>query len=182
MKAHQLKKHSKFLSLVLRHRPELIGIELDKHGWTDVNDLLEKAATKGVTIDFEKLKTIVEKNDKKRFSFSSDNKKIRANQGHSVPVELEYEKKTPPHTLFHCTDKSNLQSIMLHGLYKGKRHDVHLSDTEKQALKVRSKHKTPILLSIKAAEMHKQGFDFYLTVNKVWLTARVPPEFIVFTQ
>jgi len=118
---------SKFLSLVLRHEPQRIGLTLDDAGWVSVNDLLRACATHGKPISLADLQRVVATNDKKRFAFDPTATQIRANQGHSVAVELGYEGSTPPDRLFHGTATRFLDSIRVQGLTKQARHHVHLS-------------------------------------------------------
>jgi|GEM_PF-158079 len=173
---------SKFLSLVLRHKPEEIGISLDKNGWTSTNTLLRKCSERGINLDFEKLLMIVEKNDKKRFAFSSSFAKIRAVQGHSVKVALDIPPSVPPELLFHGTSSDFLQSIKKEGLLKGQRTHVHLSPNYETALQVSKRRKNSIILAIKSGEMQRQGFTFYHTSNNVWLVENVPSQFINFAS
>lgn len=175
-------KTSKLLSLVLRHNPALIGLKLDANGWASVAELLDKMKAKGHGISPEDLKHLVETNSKKRFAFSNDFEKIRANQGHSVEVDLGYEKQVPPTVLFHGTAEKNLVLIMKEGIKKMNRHHVHLSQDVDTAQKVGMRHGKPIILNIDAIGMAKRGFDFYLSNNGVWLTDFVPAEFIIFNE
>lgn len=172
------KRISKFLSLVLRHNPDLIDIVPDKNGWVDVNELLEKLKRQRLYVTSDELKNLVESNNKQRFAFSLDGKKIRANQGHSIEVDLGYQKKNPPNILFHGTAKKNLESIFTSGIYKMDRHHVHLSQDIYTARQVGERHGVSTILKIKSIEMAKNGFDFFLTENKVWLTDFVPVQFI----
>jgi len=170
---------SKFLSLVLRHQPELVGISLDEQGWTDVKTLLEKMRQSESTFTFDALKHIVDTSPKKRFAFNSTLDKIRANQGHSVEVELGYAAASPPELLYHGTALRNLESIMAKGLEKRDRHHVHLSGDTETALKVGQRHGKPVILQVHAARMASNGFTFFLSDNGVWLTDHVPAEYIV---
>jgi putative RNA 2'-phosphotransferase len=174
------KKISKFLSLVLRHEPASIGIHLDEQGWTDSADLIEAAKRKGVVFDMDLLEQIVLNNDKQRFALSPDKTRIRANQGHSVSVELNLEKRTPPRHLFHGTVAKFIDSIRDKGLEKGQRHDVHLSAGIDTALKVGERRGKPVILMIHALEMHKAGHEFHCSDNGVWLVDHVPSSFIRF--
>ena len=169
---------SKYLSLVLRHKPEEIGIELDEHGWTDVELLIQKMNDGGTRITLELLGEIVRTDNKQRYSFSDDRKKIRANQGHSVAVELGYVSRTPPEILFHGTGLKSVASILASGLDKRSRHHVHLSGDIETALIVGRRHGVPFVFEILAGQMHQQGFEFFLTDNGVWLTEHVPAEFL----
>jgi putative RNA 2'-phosphotransferase len=171
---------SKLLSLVLRHNPSHLGISLDEEGWTDVDILLHKIQEKRIEIDFDMLLYIVESNNKKRFAFNEDLTKIRASQGHSVEVNLQYESVVPPKILFHGTATRFIESIKETGLEKQSRLHVHLSSNEETALKVGQRHGKPVILQVKALEMSKKGFVFHLSENNVWLTDHVPIEFIMF--
>ncbi|UPT69138.1 MAG: RNA 2'-phosphotransferase [Sphingobacteriales bacterium JAD_PAG50586_3] len=170
---------SKFISLVLRHKPETIGVTLDENGWADVADLLQKFNAHGTAITFDELKAIVDENTKKRFAFNDDFTKIRANQGHSVEVDLKLQPQTPPAILYHGTALKNLDSIKEKGLLKGERQHVHLSDNIATATQVGSRHGKPIVLHIDTVTMLADGHIFYLSDNNVWLTDFVPAEYIV---
>jgi putative RNA 2'-phosphotransferase len=173
------KKHiSKFLSLVLRHQPELIGLTLDANGWADVNELIQAAATKEVHFTQAQLEEIVATNDKKRFIFSPDKKQVRANQGHSIQVELDLKTQEPPAILYHGTVEKFMDSIMAQGLQKMERQHVHLSATVAIAEQVGGRRGKPIVLRVQAGQMQADGFVFYLSENQVWLTAEVPPKYI----
>ena len=173
MNEKQKTKISKFLSLVLRHKPETIDLHLDENGWAETHLLLERLNAKGYSLNRDILKTIVETNDKKRFIFSPDFSKIRANQGHSLKVNLELTEKTPPDILYHGTADKNLNSIMEKGLIKGQRHHVHLSEDKITAFKVGQRYGKPVILSIDAAAMHERGIKFYRSENGVWLVEMV---------
>ncbi len=174
-----LVKSSKFLSFVLRHRPDKIGLELDENGWALTSDLLEKLNSNGYRCDFEQLKSIVENNNKKRYAFSEDFLKIRANQGHSVEIDLGLKPKMPPEILYHGTAIQNLSSIKKQGLIKGKRHHVHLSAEEGTAIQVGGRHGKPVVLKVKAGEMNRSGLLFFQSENGVWLVDSVPPDFLI---
>lgn len=174
------KTKSKFLSLVLRHQPDLIGITLDDAGWTDVETLLSKARAKGTSITRDELVEIVKSSDKQRFALSPDGTRIRANQGHSVEVELDLPPTPPPAVLLHGTVDKFLDSIRKTGLIKGSRHHVHLSADLETASKVGERRGKPVLLEIRADAMADAGHVFYRSANGVWLVDHVPPEFIVF--
>ncbi|WP_114937137.1 RNA 2'-phosphotransferase [Mucilaginibacter endophyticus] len=169
---------SKFLSLVLRHQPETIGINLDEQGWVAVDELLQKAQAHGKNITPEVLNHIVETNAKKRFAFDDTGKKIRASQGHSVDVELGYEPQIPPDVLYHGTGSQSVEAILQTGLEKRSRQHVHLSNDLETAIKVGQRHGKCVVLTVAAGEMHRQGHKFYLSENKVWLTDFVPASFI----
>jgi putative RNA 2'-phosphotransferase len=173
---------SKFLSLVLRHKPETIGLSIDQGGWAQVAELLSAAKRAGISLNKEVLRQVVAQNDKQRFSFSADHLKIRANQGHSIPVDLGLEPLIPPEFLFHGTATRFLLCIRHQGLLpKGRRH-VHLSPDEHTAVKVGQRHGNPIVLTIQAGRMHEYGFQFYRSANGVWLTDKVPGEYIIFPE
>jgi uncharacterized protein (TIGR02452 family) len=171
---------SKFLSLVLRHDPARIGITLDDAGWTDVDALLAACTAHGVAITRGELAAIVASSDKQRFALSADGERIRANQGHSVEVDLQLPPAAPPATLFHGTVEPALASIRIEGLVRGKRHHVHLSRDLETASRVGARRGKPVLLTIRAADMAAAGHVFYCSANGVWLVEHVPPEFIVF--
>ena len=166
---------SKFISLVLRHQPGHIGLTLDNAGWADVSDLLGKAAAAGRPIRPEVLREVVERNDKQRFSFSEDGKRIRANQGHSVAVELGLAPLEPPAQLYHGTATRFLDAILRDGLHKRARHHVHLSADLATATAVGQRHGRVVVLLVDAAGMRQQGHEFYRSANSVWLTDHVPP-------
>ena len=176
----ELIQHSKFLSLVLRHDPAVIGIELDDSGWVDVSTLLAALQSHRPQITRERLLEIVETNDKQRFAFSADRSQIRASQGHSIGVELGLAPSSPPGSLFHGTAEKNLASIRENGLVRGRRDHVHLSLDEATAKKVGARHGKPVVLRILSGKMADSGFQFSVSENGVWLTAHVPPTFIMF--
>ena len=169
---------SKFLSLVLRHQPELIGITLDEQGWINVDELLCQAHKHGKIITKDLLNHVVETNAKKRFALSDDKQQIRASQGHSVAVELGYEPQVPPQVLYHGTGSQSVKSIFQTGLEKRSRQHVHLSADTDTAIKVGSRHGKPVVLHVLAGKMHSKGYPFYLSANGVWLTNEVPVEFL----
>lgn len=171
-------KISKFLSLVLRHKPEQINLSLDENGWASVAELLEKSAARDFNFSFDELETVVATNDKKRFSFDETKTKIRANQGHSIAVDVGFEEKTPPPILYHGTAEKNLDSILKNGLEKRARHHVHLSTAIATARSVGARYGKPIILRIDAARMLASGIKFYVSENGVWLADAVPPEFL----
>lgn len=173
---------SKFLSYILRHRPESIELELDAQGWASVDELVEKASAAGTRFNRDELLSVVEKSDKKRFSLSADLQRIRAAQGHSVAVHLDLPSRPPPSTLYHGTATRFLNSILSEGLRPGARQQVHLSDNEANALHVGQRHGKPIVLEIDALRMHEKGFEFFLADNGVWLTDQVPPEFLTLSS
>ena len=170
------RKISKFMSLVLRHRPEKIGLKLDENGWADVQELITK-----MNINLQELEYVVENNDKKRFAFNEDKTKIRANQGHSLKtVDLELKNIQPPNFLFHGTVGKFMSAIRDTGLLKMNRQHVHLSKDKETAIKVGSRRGKAIILSVRAGEMYEKGFEFYCSENGVWLTDHVPSEYIDF--
>jgi putative RNA 2'-phosphotransferase len=174
----QLTQISKFLSLVLRHQPETIGIQLDPNGWADVAELLEKANHYGVKFDREILNHIVETNSKKRFAFNDTFDKIRASQGHSIDVALGYTNQKPPAILFHGTSEKSVLSILATGLERGNRQHVHLSSDLETALKVGQRHGKPFVFKVFAEQMYHDKFEFYLSDNGVWLTDNVPTKYL----
>ncbi|AEW02106.1 RNA 2'-phosphotransferase [Niastella koreensis] len=176
----QLKHISKFLSLVLRHGPEQIGLTLDEEGWADVAELIEKINKKGIRLDFPMLDTVVETNDKKRFAFNEDKTRIRASQGHTIEVDLNLPPQAPPAILYHGTAITNLPIIKEKGLVRMERQHLHLSAEEGTAKNVGGRHGKPVVLVIQALAMYEKGFVFYLSANGVWLTDHVPAEFIEF--
>ncbi|NIP23489.1 MAG: RNA 2'-phosphotransferase [Phycisphaerae bacterium] len=174
-------KISKFLSYVLRHHPRSIGIELDEHGWADVSELRRGAEQSGFSFTLDELNAVLEENNKQRFSFSEDGRRIRAKYGHSIAVDLGYSPVVPPEILYHGTAKRNLESIRADGLKKGNRYYVHLSPDTKTAISVGQRHGKPIILEVLSGKMHSDGYTFYLcSESKVWLIGCVPPEFIRF--
>ena len=170
---------SKFLSLVLRHKPETIDIQLDKNGWTDVSTLLAKMNGKGKAIDMPRLEKIVAESDKKRYAFNADKTQIRANQGHSVEIDLDLKATRPPAILYHGTSRAFEASIMKQGLIKGSRHHVHLSKDTETAQKVGERRdKKCIIFEVNAAKMYAENYVFYVSENGVWLTDNVPSQFL----
>lgn len=174
----QLTHISKFLSLVLRHQPETIGIQLDQNGWTDVNELIEKANYNGIKFDRETLNHIVATNPKKRFAFNESLDKIRASQGHSIEIELGYTSQKPPEILFHGTAEIFVQSILSTGLEKRSRQHVHLSSDIETANKVGQRHGKPFIFNVLAEQMYNDNFQFYISDNGVWLTDNVPTKYL----
>lgn len=174
----QHKKLSKFLSLVLRHKPMVIGLELDESGWAKTTDLIQKMTTFGKTIDLETLALIVANSDKKRFAFSPTKDKIRANQGHSIKVDLGYSPKTPPSILYHGTARKSVDSIYRTGLQKRNRHHVHLSKDIATASKVGQRHGKLVIFEVLADLMQQDGFTFFVSDNGVWLTDEVPVKYL----
>lgn len=172
-----LKSISKYISLILRHKPEVIGITLDEHGWADVDELI-KGVAKTKDFDMNMLEEIVRTDEKGRYSFNEDKTLIRANQGHSVKVDVELEKTEPPEILFHGTGEKYCISIDNEGLIPKSRLYVHLSSDIDTAIKVGRRHGRPVVYTVDSDRMFKDGYDFYLSVNGVWLTEKVPVEYI----
>lgn len=172
-----LKDTSKFISLILRHKPETIGITLDEHGWANVDELI-KGISKTHPLDMAMLEQIVAEDEKQRYSFNEDKTLIRANQGHSIPVDVELEEKQPPEFLYHGTGEKYVSSINEQGLIPKSRLYVHLSSDEATALKVGQRHGKPFIYRVKSAEMYKDGYKFYRSVNGVWLTKSVPVKYL----
>ena len=173
-------KLSRFLSLVLRHKPGVIGLSLDRGGWADVAELLSAAQRAGVPLTPDVLRQIVAEDDKQRYLFSEDGRRIRASQGHSIPVDLGLESVMPPEVLFHGTAQRFLDSIRQQGLVPRGRQHVHLSSDEATALKVGQRHGEPVVLIVQAKRMQADNLRFYRSANGVWLTEKVPIEYIVF--
>lgn len=170
---------SKFLSLVLRHRPETIGIELDENGWTDVKMLIDRMNQKDFSITVDILQLIVATNPKKRFALNERGDMIRANQGHSIEVDLGYIVQHPPAILYHGTGEKSVSRIQKEGLVKMDRHHVHLSADIETAMKVGQRHGKPFVFQVLAEKMFLENFAFYLSDNGVWLTDSVPVDFLV---
>ncbi|MBD5497333.1 MAG: RNA 2'-phosphotransferase [Lachnospiraceae bacterium] len=171
-------KLSVFISLVLRHKPEAAGIRLDEHGWANVEELLEGINNTGRQINMDILEEIVRTDSKQRYSFNSNKTLIRANQGHSVPVDVELEERQPPQYLYHGTAERFLDAIMAEGLKPMSRLYVHLSKDEETAVKVGKRHGSPVVLKVRAEEMYHDGNKFYLSQNGVWLTKYVDRKYI----
>lgn len=172
-----LKSVSIYLSLILRHKPEQAGIKLDKHGWAKVDELI-KGVSKKYPIDKDILEEIVATDDKQRYSFNEDHTLIRANQGHSIPVDVELEQVEPPEYLYHGTGEKYRLSIDNIGLISKSRLHVHLSEDMMTAISVGARHGDPVVYKVHTGKMHKAGFIFYRSKNGVWLTERVPVAFI----
>ena len=168
---------SKFLSLILRHKPETIGIKLDEHGWADVSELIS-GISKTRPFDMKMLEEIVRTDNKQRYSFNENKTLIRANQGHSIPVDVELEKKTPPEFLYHGTGEKFVSSIDKEGLLSKSRLYVHLSKDTDTAVKVGSRHGKPVVYRVAAGKMADEGLELFLSVNGVWLTKAVPAEYL----
>lgn len=168
----------KFISLILRHKPQVIGIQLDKHGWADVQELIEGMCKYGKTINREILQDIVDTDAKQRYSFNKERTLIRANQGHSIPVDVELVEQQPPKILYHGTAEGYLIHIWKEGLKPMSRLYVHLSKDESTALQVGKRHGKPVILKVDAEKMTQEGYSFYLSENGVWLTKEVPIKYL----
>lgn len=171
---------SKFLSLILRHQPETIGLALDEAGWADVAALLQKLAAQGTLLSIAELEEVVATNSKQRFAFNEDHTRIRASQGHSIDVELRLTPLTPPEYLYHGTVAKFMAAIKAEGLKKMSRQHVHLSSDKETAVQVGSRRGAPVILSIKSGVMHGDGAAFYQSQNGVWLTDAVAAKYIEF--
>lgn len=168
---------SKFLSLILRHKPEVIGISLDEHGWANVNELIA-GVSKTHPLDIETLEEIVKTDEKQRYSFNDDKTLIRANQGHSIPVDVELAPTQPPEILYHGTGEKYVASINEQGLRHQSRLYVHLTDDYGTSIKVGQRHGKPVVYVVKSKEMAADGYLFYRAVNGVWLTKEVPVKYL----
>src|SRR3954469_17397698 len=169
---------SKRLSFVLRHRPDSIGLSLDPAGWVDVDELLAALARSGLPLPRADPETVVAGNDKQRFAFDESGTRIRASQGHSVPVVLGYRTATPPDVLFHGTVQRFLPAILAEGLRPGNRHAVHLSPDVETAMAVGGRRCRPVVLRVDAAAMASDGHLFTVSANGVWLTGAVPARYL----
>lgn len=169
----------RFISLILRHKPETIGIRLDEHGWAEVPELLEGINRSGRAIDMETLERIVRENEKQRYAFNQDHTRIRARQGHSLEVDVELQSRTPPDTLYHGTAERFLNSILKDGICRQSRQYVHLSREEETAFAVGRRHGKPVVLVLDAGRMNRDGTLFYCSENGVWMCGHVPPEYIL---
>lgn len=169
---------SKFLSLVLRHKPEEIGLVLDQNGWAAIDDLIALANAGGTNLSRAQIESIVENSDKKRFAISADGTKIRANQGHSVDIALGLSPQIPPERLYHGTATRFLEPIRESGLHSASRQHVHLSSDLVTAEKVGSRHGKPVILTVESGQMARDGHLFYLSENGVWLTEAVPAKYL----
>ena len=177
MMEKNIEQLSRFLSFILRHKPESIGIKVDEHGWANVEELLA-GISEQYYIDMDMLEEIVATDNKQRYSFNEDKTLIRANQGHSIPVDVELEKKEPPEYLWHGTGEKYIEYIMEQGLLPKSRLYVHLSPDYETAVKVGMRHGKPVIFKIPSGKMAEAGYDFYCSVNGVWLTKQVPVEYL----
>ena len=169
-----MKSTSKFLSLILRHKPQIVGLELDEHGWAEVSELIRRVKN----LDLATLEQIVAHDEKRRYSFSADKKLIRANQGHSIPVDVELEELAPPEILYHGTAERFSASILAQGLLKMSRLYVHLSGDIETAIKVGRRHGVPKIFLVESGKMFVDGCKFFKSVNGVWLTEHVPAKYL----
>ncbi len=166
--------------MILRHRPQTIQLELDENGWANVAELISNCSKHQPIFTFKELEEVVATNDKQRFIFNEDKTKIRANQGHSISIDLALQTKTPPIFLYHGTVSKFLNDIKNDGLLKMSRQHLHLSADKETAIKVGSRRGVPIILVVQSAKMHQDGYSFYLSENGVWLTDHVPAIYIEF--
>lgn len=178
MSPEYLKSLSKFLSLILRHKPEVIGIKLDGNGWADVDELIQGALDKGKELDLPILEAIVASDEKQRYTFNEDKTKVRANQGHSVKVDLGLEPVKPPKILYHGTVERYVQSIMLKGIEPRSRNHVHLSEDIDTATDVGERRGDAMIFKVFSGAMFRDGFHFYQSANGVWLTDHVPNKYL----
>lgn len=170
---------SKLISLVLRHHPEAAGITVDPQGgWAEVSALIRGLRQKGFPVTEALLEEIVAEDEKQRYSFDETHTRIRANQGHSFPVELGLTPLTPPEFLWHGTATRFLDSILREGLCKMQRQHVHLSPDPETAAKVGARHGKAIVLRVRALDMHRDEYVFFRSENGVWLTEHVPPDYL----
>lgn len=168
---------SRFMSLILRHKPETIGISLDEHGWANVDELIEGIAkTREFNMDI--LEEVVKTDNKQRYSFNEDKTLIRANQGYSIPVDVELDEVEPPAELWHGTGEKYVESIEKMGLIPKSRLYVHLSKDSDTATNVGRRHGKPVLYTVKTGDMFKDGYKFFLSKNGVWLTKEVPVKYL----
>jgi putative RNA 2'-phosphotransferase len=174
----RLVRVSKYLAKYLRHEPHKIGLTLQPGGWVPVIDLLNAARKHGFFISYDDLIECVKTNDKQRYAFNESGDLIRANQGHSVKVDLQLEEQVPPETLYHGTVEWFMASILKDGLVRGKRHHVHLSRDVETATKVGARRGKPVIITVDAGRMHRDGHRFFLSANGVWLTDAVPPSYL----
>ncbi|WP_407482565.1 RNA 2'-phosphotransferase [Elizabethkingia meningoseptica] len=174
----EIKKISKFLSLILRHQPETINLKLDENGWADVEELRIKSAKKRICFTTEELNEVVDTNNKKRFAFNGNKTKIRASQGHSLAIDLALQPLQPPEFLYHGTSHGNVSSILEKGIEKRSRQHVHLSVDKETAEKVGMRHGKPVILTVRTGKMYEEGILFYRSENGVWLTDYVDIKYI----
>ena len=174
----ELVNASKFVSLLLRHKPETIGLELDNSGWARIDDIESLTQNQSIKLNRSLIHQIVESCDKQRYSISECGEFVRANQGHSISVDINLEERIPPTFLYHGTASRFMDSILENGLLKRSRQHVHLSEKKSIAISVGSRHGKPVLLEVKAGEMVQEGIKFYQSKNGVWLVENVPPRYL----
>ncbi|MFB6263869.1 MAG: RNA 2'-phosphotransferase [Bradymonadaceae bacterium] len=173
-----LRDTSKYLSWVLRHEPDAIGLALEPGGWAPLAQLIERACADGRSLDEETIRRVMRESDRRRFELSDDGERIRATYGHSIDVDLDREPVEPPETLYHGTARSSVASIREEGIQPRGRRYVHLSSTREEARRVGRRHGEPVVLEVRAGDLHRQGRVFYDTPADVWLVREVPPNFI----
>lgn len=178
MDEKRLVKASKYLSKHLRHRPERLGLELEPGGWVGVDGLLAACRRHNFPLGRAELEEVVRRNDKRRFAFDESGTRVRAQQGHSIPVDLELEPVEPPPILYHGTGERTLETVLENGLHRMGRHHVHLSSDLETAKKVGLRRGRPVVLEVAAGNMHRDGWTFFLSGNGVWLAERVPPRYL----
>lgn len=177
MSKKQHKEISKYLSFILRHKPDAINLVLDKQGWAEINDIIIK--TIDMDLSHQLIEEVVKTNDKQRFVLSDDKLKIRANQGHSIDVNLNLTAQEPPSVLYHGTAEHNINSILQEGIKSRKRQYVHLSTNKNTASEVGKRYGKPVVLEVNCSQMNTDGYAFYLSENKVWLTNFVPAKYLL---
>ncbi len=178
MNPQRMVKISKFLSRHLRHAPGDIGLTLEPGGWVEVDDLLAGCRGAGMALTIDELEEVVADSDKQRFAFDDTGTRLRANQGHSVDIDLQLQPVTPPDVLYHGTAEGTVDEILRTGLKRMRRHHVHLSTSTFTATKVGARHGKPVILVVDAAAMHRDGNTFYCSANGVWLVEEVPPQYL----
>lgn len=178
MDERRIVKVSKYLAKHLRHRPERLGLQLEDGGWVHVDALLAACRRAGFELSPDELSEVVERNDKRRFSFDASGTRIRANQGHSVTIDLQLQPVEPPDLLFHGTGQTTVEAILTQGLQPMGRHHVHLSSDVGTAVKVGARHGRPAVLQVDAGRMSADGATFLRADNGVWLTEYVPRDYL----
>ena len=174
----ELNDYSRFLSFILRHKPDSVGLKLDAQGWVEIEALVEQTQNTDLPLTVEIIEKIVATSDKQRFTINQDGTKIRANQGHSISIDLNLSPKIPPDVLYHGTAVRFVKAILKEGLKKGSRQHVHLSADREMAIKVGARHGKPVVLEVDAKRMHAKKVNFYQSKNGVWLTDNVPAQFL----
>ncbi len=174
----RLVKASKYLSKHLRHQPERLGLRLGPGGWVEVDELLAACTRQGMRLTRTELEEVVARNNKQRFAFDATGTLIRANQGHSIDVDLQLEATTPPPVLYHGTWQGVVPAIKKAGLLKMSRHHVHLSEDIETATAVGARRGRPVIFAVDAAAMQEAGYTFYRSANGVWLVESVPPQYV----